>query len=312
LFAANIHNQHVQSILLEEAVDALEEQYLSISYDTSLRQPVLVYSTAGGVDIEEVAEEHITRIPLDVRSKTLPDSAADIPYAQELWTCFLQEDARVVEINPLIKQTNATYIAADAKVALDDDAQFRHKNWEHFPARSMMGREPTALEQAAAELDGGVDYYRGTASKYIELDGDIAVLFAGGGASVSNMDAMISHGLQPANYTEYSGNPPREKVAALARVVLSKPGLRGLWIAGGVSNFTSVKETFLGIIDVLDEVRPTYPIVVRRDGVEAEEGFALMQACAERNGLDVYLFDKSVGMGETAHTLATIIKNTTT
>ena len=148
-----------------------------------------------------------------------------IPYAQELWNCFLQEDARQVEINPLVRTSSGKWIAADAKVALDDDAFYRHETWKNFEPRTMMGRLPTEREKEVTAIDAGEDYYRGTAGKYIEMDGDIAILFSGGGASIANMDALLKAGLKPANYTEYSGNPPREKVRDLAKIVLSKPGL---------------------------------------------------------------------------------------
>jgi succinyl-CoA synthetase beta subunit len=139
------------------------------------------------------------------------------------------------------------------------------------------------------------------------MDGDIGILFSGGGASIANMDALIKAGGKPANYTEYSGNPPREKVAQLAKTVLSKPGLKGLWIAGGVANFTNVAETFQGIVDALDELKPQYPIVVRRAGPHEEEGMRLMKECAERNGLMMKLFGKETSMSDTASVLMKMV-----
>jgi citryl-CoA synthetase large subunit len=165
----------------------------------------------------------------------------------------------------------------------------------------------TERESAVAAIDAGKEYYRGTAGKYIELDGDIAVLFSGGGASIANMDALRNVGLTAANYTEYSGNPPREKVAALTKIVLSKPGLRGLWIAGGVANFTNVAETFQGIIDVLDAVKPHYPIVIRRAGPHDVEGMRAMEECAKRNTLHMQLFGKETPMSVTAQALKEMI-----
>mgnify|MGYP001592678921 CR=1 FL=1 len=143
------------------------------------------------------------------------------------------------------------------------------------------------------------------------MDVDIAILFSGGGASIANMDALLQHGLQPANYTEYSGNPPREKVYELAKIVLSKPDLKGLWIAGGVANFTNVGETFNGIVDALDEVKPRYPIVVRRAGPYEKEGMQLMRECALRNNLNMKLFGKETSMSETAKVLADLIRTNT-
>ena len=306
LFAMELKGQYVAAVRIEEKLDIAQEHYLSITYNTSAKAPVLMYSEQGGVDIEEVPKGKIKNVKLKIKNNRI-DVA--LPYARELWECFLKEDARLVEINPLVKTREGKWIAADAKVALDDDAAFRHEEWKEFPSRSMLGRLPTEREIAVAKIDSGEKYYQGTAGKYIEMPGDIGILFSGGGASIANMDALMSVGLKPANYTEYSGNPPREKVYALAKVVLSKPGLRGLWIAGGVANFTNVKETFQGIVDALDEVKPSYPIVVRRAGPFEKEGMQLMKECAERNNLQIKLFGKETSMSETAKVLAEMVQN---
>jgi len=326
LFAMEIRGQYVAAVRVEEKLDIAEEHYLSITYDTNRKQPVIVYSKEGGVDIEDVPEEKIAKHIFDVDAETI-NVESDIPFVQELWECFLQEDARVVEINPLVKTGEGKWVAADAKIALDDDAFYRHgtaaierkkekgkdvsrmTNWDEFEPRTMMGRPPTQREIEVQEIDKGEKWYQGTAGKYIEMDGDIAILFSGGGASIANMDALMKVGLKPANYTEYSGNPPREKVYKLAKIVLSKPGLRGLWIAGGVANFTNVEETFHGIVDALDEIKPTYPIVVRRAGPYEKEGMELMAACAERNNLNMKRFGKEVSMSETASILSREVKS---
>lgn len=306
MFAREIRGQYVSSVLIEEKLHIAEEHYLSITYDTNKKQPVLAYSKHGGVDIEYVAEDEITKKLLDMRNSEL-EISVDIRYAQEVWQCFIKEDARLVEINPLVKTTDGRFIAADAKIALDEDAFYRHEEWKQFEPRTMMGRLPTERELAVKKIDEGEAYYRGTAGKYIEMDGDIAILFSGGGASIANMDALIKAGLTPANYSEYSGNPPREKVCHLAKIVLSKPGLRGLWIAGGIANFTNIAETFHGIVDALDEMKPTYPIVVRRAGPFEEEGMRLMRECGEKNNLNMKLFSKETSMSETAKVLADMI-----
>lgn len=304
LLGTTLRGYEVKAVLIEEKLAIAEEHYLSITYDTSVRAPLFVYSSAGGMEIEDVQSEQIIRRTLDVRTLDTPGVQ---PFAAELWSCFLAEDARVVETNPLVKTVDGVWYAADAKVALDDDAFFRHPEWKELEPRTSLPRPPTSREITAAKIDEGEAYYRGTASKYIELDGDIAILFSGGGASIANMDALIKAGGKPSNYTEYSGNPPREKVAALAKVVLSKPGLRGLWIAGGVANFTNVAETFQGIVDALDEVKPAYPIVIRRAGPSEEEGMRIMKECAERNGLNMKLFGKETSMSETAGVLMEMV-----
>ena len=334
LFEGNVNGQYVESVLIEEKLDIAEEHYLSIIYDTNAKQPVMIYSAEGGMDIEDVPENKIEKVLLDVRAETpssvLPligggseqDAAFSsrppspirggieggvLSVAQNLWQCFLQEDARVVEINPLVKTKSGQWYAADAKIALDEDAFYRHEAWKNLAPRTMLGRLPTDREAAVKKIDEGEGYYRGTAGKYIEMDGDIAVLFSGGGASIANMDALFKTGLKPANYTEYSGNPPREKVYELTKIVLSKPGLKGLWIAGGVANFTNIAETFNGITDALDEIKPNYPIVVRRAGPFEEEGMRLMTECAQRNNLNIKLFGKETSMSATAQILADMV-----
>lgn len=311
------------AVLIEEKIDIADEHYVSISYDTNAKAPVFMYAKKGGIDVENHAQK-MELFQLDIRNENVfgascdaaepidsesTVSLKDIPFAQELWNVFLQEDARQVEVNPLAKTTDGRWVAIDAKIALDPDAFFRHKKWTSFEARSLMRRPPTEREIAARRIDDGEKYYQGTAGKYIEMDGDIATLFSGGGASIANMDALIAVGLSPANYAEYSGNPPREKVYELTKIVLSKPNLRGLWICGVVSNFTNIKETFLGIADALDEMKPPYPIVVRRDGPGGEEGRQILKACAKRNKFTMEVFGKETSMTETATRLATLLSH---
>ncbi len=304
LFARDIRGQYVAAVLIEEKLSIAEELYVAIVYETNKKQPMLMYSEDGGMEIEDVAEEKIQKIPADIRQNTI---VSTIPFAPELWRCFLAEDARVAEINPLVKTVDGRFVAADAKIAIDDDAFFRHEDWAALEPRTMLGRPSTEREIEAKKIDEGEKYYQGTAGKYIEMNGNVATLFSSAGASISNMDALLQAGLEPANYTEYSGNPPREKVYQLTKIVLAKPGIKGLWIIGGVANFTNVEETFRGVIDALDEVKPTYPIVVRRGGPFEKEGLALMAECARRNNLNMKLFGKETAMGETAKILASMI-----
>jgi len=307
LFNNSIRGQQVAAVLIEEKLQIAEEHYVSVTYDTNRRQPMLIYSSQGGVDIEDVSAEKIMRVDLDIRRDQLPEAQADWEFAQKLYAAFKAEDARVAEINPLVKTASGEWVAADAKIALDDDAFYRHKEWETLEPRTMLGRAPTEREVAVKKIDEGENYYRGTAGKYIEMDGDIGLILNGGGASIANMDALLAAGLQPANYTEYSGNPPREKVYQLAKIVLSKPGLRGLWMCGVVANFTNIKDTFMGIVDALDEIKPQYPIVVRRDGPESAEAKQLIMECAERNHLNLKWFGKETAMADTAQVLADMV-----
>ena len=190
-------------------------------------------------------------------------------------------------------------MALDAKVSLDDDADFRRSMT--FPQRNLFGRPPTWAEIEARKIDEGD--HRGTAgSVYYDLDGDIAVLAAGGGGSLVNMDALLACGGKPANYTEHSGNPSREKLKKLTKIILAKPGLAGCWLVGGTANFTDIYETLAGFVEGLREIKPkpTYPIVIRRGGPRDTEAFAMLADVAKSDGYDFHVYGRETPMTATA------------
>lgn len=278
------HLFELGKVLVEELIEYDQAYYLSFSYDTDSRRLILAWSDEGGTDIEN---RKTNQIGIDILNPNLP---TDLPIPEELLArclkIFLMEDCLLLEINPLVK-VGSTWVALDAKIKLDDAAMVRHKE-RQYPPRSIAGHRLTEREVAARSIDGGD--HRGTAgSAYFDLEGDIAVLASGGGASLVAMDALIAAGGKPANYTEYSGNPPREKVERLTEIVLSKPGLSGLWIVGAVANFTDIYETISGIVDGLLAVRSKpglkldFPIVVRRGGPRAPEALAMLRNVSNFN-----------------------------
>lgn len=314
LFSEAIQGEYAHAILVEEKISIPAEWYLSLTYSTRYLSPMLLFSFSGGSHIEEQRDIFETAIhpvrgfeefrvrnfflKCGVRGKDLLSLLA---LTRALYELFYKEDARLVEINPLVRLNEGEYIALDAKVILDDDAEYRHE-WK-YSNRTVMGRAPTEREEAVRAIDKGEFYYRGTAGKYIELDGDIACLFSGGGASISMMDALLAVGGNAANYTEYSGNPPREKVYELAKIVFSKPGLKGIWIVGGVANFTHIGETMAGIADALFAIAPSIPIVVRRAGPFEDEGRSLMEGIAKEKNLNLFWYGRETSMTETAKIL---------
>ncbi len=267
-----LNGQPVMNALLEEHVIATRELYASCVYDVVSRGPLLLVGRHGGTGVETRSD--IRTFTLDARApqrsldaingelgliaKALPE------FCEKIVKAFFEEDARQIEVNPVAEREDGSLVALDAKVALDDAVH----------DRSAFG------------------------ASYRVLDGDIATLFSGGGASLVNMDTMQRLGMRAANYAEYSGNPPKEKVRELATLVLSKANLRGALIVGGIANFTDIKETFEGIAEALDALKPSYPIVVRRAGPREHEGLELMRACAERNGLQIELFGKETTMND--------------
>ncbi len=287
LFKRTINGERVERVLVEELVEYKEpEYYLSISYDTDTREPILTISESGGTGVEE---REVQTYPVDplVQTCVIEDKKLQ-EVVDKLIKLFFEQDCLLLEINPLVKGKQGIWIALDAKIKLDDDARVRHPEWDFTP-RSAPGHTPTLNEIEAKKIDQGD--YRGTAgSAYFDLDGDIAILSSGGGVSLTAMDALIKFGGKPANFTEYSGNPPKEKVVKLTKIVLNKPNIHGLWIIGTVAaNFTDIYETLSGIIEALQEVQKEsgkkfdFPIVVRRGGPNQEKAYEMLREVEDFN-----------------------------
>ncbi len=273
---STIAGSRVASVLVEEFIDAVAEYYVSVSYDTATRGPVLAFSTRGGVDVTDATVVPVpVRIGItDMQIATALERehivhahrAAVADAIQKLWRCFLTERALLTEINPLFLTRDGRAIAGDAKVVLDDDV------------------------------------VRPNERRFLSLGGDIAILASGGGASLLNIDALLAHGGKPANYTEYSGNPSADVVRDLTVRVLAQPHIRGCWAVGGTANFTDIYETMRGFLDGLRMVhpKPTYPIVVRRDGPRQAEAFAMLRDVAVWEGYQLYTFGSETPMEESA------------
>lgn len=305
------------AILIEPQLNIIRELYVAVTYDTHFRAPVLVFSKFGGMDIEVVSKrqpQSILKLPIDpvqgidslafdaifaqgAIKKELEQAFRDIVSA--MYACFLKNDAELVEVNPLIETRAgdvASFVAADGKMSLDDTALFRHEF--PFPRRTGF-RELTEMEKQARAIDA--ESHRGVAGRtMLELDGDIAFMSSGGGASITCLDALIAYGGKPANFVEYSGNPERDKVYKLTKLVLSKPGLRALWLVGPTANFTDVYETLGGVMDAIREVKPSYPIVFRRAGPRDAEAKVMVEATAKELGLDLTFFGEEMAMTESA------------
>ncbi|MCR4324377.1 MAG: hypothetical protein NUV69_01680 [Candidatus Curtissbacteria bacterium] len=296
-FGREFSGEAVKYIALFEKVEIASEFYMSITYDTVTKTPFLLFSTQGGMDIEEVQKEtpeSIIRVEIDPfngpKTKDLEKKGVPADFAMRLWDAFSKYDARLVEVNPLAQNADEEFVAVDSKVILDDSALIRHKDLEVLP-KGAVGAIPTQRELDAKKIDE--EDYRGSAgSTFIEFDGDIAILASGGGASLLVMDAVFASGGVPANYTEYSGNPPREKVEKLTKIALSREGLAGCLVAGAVANFTDIYETLKGLADGLLQVKPkpNYPIVVRRGGPRQKEAYEMLEKFAKKEGFDIHLF----------------------
>ncbi len=307
LFEDPVNGEKIKSVLVEEKIqhDKKDEFYLSFSYDSETRSPILSFSKKGGINIENEKLEIFKVSPI---RDDLPEIKIPKQILQSLKSIFFGNDCLLLEINPIVKKDDE-WIALDAKIKLDDSALSRHSEW-NFPARVIPGRETTEREILARKIDDGD--HRGTAgSSYFDMDGDIAVLASGGGASLVAMDAFLKSGVEPANYTEYSGNPPREKVEKLTEIVLSKPNIHGLWVGGAVANFTDIFETMTGFIEGLRNVEKktgqkiSFPIVIRRGGPRDKEAFEFLNTVKD---FDLHVFGQEISITRSAEIMVDLAK----
>ncbi|MCD8484205.1 hypothetical protein LRY60_01140, partial [Candidatus Woesebacteria bacterium] len=298
-------------IVIEELIPYTDEVYLAIRYDTRTRLPVILFSADGGSGIEERSEHAgLQTYPLQDLAKTkLPQLHPHISaeWLQNFVDMFFAEDMTLMEINPLVFVENQP-IALDAKIELDDTAAFRHPEWENYPPRTLFEREPTEREQAAKRVNA-LDHRGVAGAAYFEFPGTVGILASGGGASLLAMDALLTTDIRPANYTEYSGNPTREKVHALSEIVMSQEGLEGLWVIGGHANFTDIYETLMGVLDAVESasetgrIRPGFPVVIRRGGPRQEEAFAECKKRAQQLNIALHLYDSSFPITDTVAVL---------
>ena len=313
MIGAEFDAEEVEEAVVEERIDFETEYYVSFMYDTDTRSPVMIFSKEGGTGIEDREAEKLVLHDdsqfrfrqflkeQDVDSSNIVKLGSTL---QNLFQTFLKEDARLLEVNPLA-DTEDGYIVLDAMMELEDDASYRHDR--NFPERAATGREKTERELEAEKIDE--DDHRGIAGKYTELRGDIGMMLAGGGASLTNMDALIEYGGEPANYTEYGGNPPTEKVYRLSKVIMSKPDLNGLWHVGGTANNTDIYRTMKGFVQALEETKPDYPIVIRRDGPKADKAFEMLREKKEELDLNMKLSRNDKPMTESAEDLMEMVED---
>ena len=306
-----INKEKVEKVLVEEKVEIEKEFYVSLSYDSDTRGPVLTITEEGGTGVEE---REAKTFPVDPLTQSVVDSGrgelarmtVEDEVIQKLIKLFFDQDCLLLEVNPLVKTKAGEWVALDAKIKLDDSAFARHKEW-NFPPRAVPGYQPSEREIEAKKIDEAD--YRGTAgSTYFDFDGDIAVLASGGGASITALDALMKVGGKPANYTEYSGNPPKEKVEKLTQVVLSKPNLNALWVVGGVANFTDIYETLSGFVEALRKIdpKPDYPIVIRRGGPRDEEAFEMLKQIKD---FDLHLYGQDTSIAKSAEIVTQLAEN---
>ena len=269
----------VRKVLVDKAIGFNKEIYLGITNDRSVRKPVLIASSAGGIDIEEVAAETPEKIieahidPLmGLQNHNILDLAIGIELPRQhwaafntichgLWQAFNEHDATLAEINPLVITDSGELLALDGKMVVDDNALFRHPDIEEM-------RDLDMLEEA--EIDA-----HKFGLTYIKLDGDIGCMVNGAGLAMATMDIIQHFGGKPANFLDIGGGADAEKVAAALRIILSDKSVKAILfnIFGGITRGDEVAK---GILAALDEIKPDLPMVVRLVGTNAQEGLKLL------------------------------------
>ncbi|MFH1953191.1 MAG: ATP-grasp domain-containing protein [Pseudomonadota bacterium] len=286
------------TVLVEEKMEVVQEFFMAVAYDTVAKAPVAIFSTEGGVDIEELALNHpdkVKRELFSVRGRLPQYRAREIiseanvsgkrllglgSVLSGLANLFLDYDATVVEINPLALTREGRLIALDCHIEIDDDALFRHKDLaekEEDRNRYGGGRSSTEFERKAAEIDN-LDH-RGVAGRMIEFGGSLGLIIGGGGASLTAFDAIRQHGGEPANYCEIGGNPSVLKVKELTKHILSKPGVKKVAVIMNVVSNTRVDLVARGIVKGILEagkVPSETMAVFRVPGAWEEEGFKIL------------------------------------
>jgi len=319
LLGKELHGEKVEKLLVEEKLDGAVEAYLAVTYMG--RQPVALVSRHGGVDIEQVSRERPDDVliqPINILKglefETAEEIVARAGFGQEsehmagvllrLCRMFLDDDAILAEINPLIGTPAGEWHAADAKVEIDDEALYRLGHLR-LPDRLGSGRVPTELERLALENDQRDT--RGAAGRmFYELpEGNIIVLASGGGTSVEALDDLCLLGGKVAVFTEYSGNPTAEKVKGLTRIALRYRGtIDAIWAVGGRANFTDIYETLVnGVMAGIRETRDfdkSIPIIIRRAGPRDEEAFDALRHVREQEGYNIFLRGTATSIADSA------------
>ena len=279
ILGMDIRGFTVHELYIQRATDIETEYYGAIVFDRAAKQPLVMLSTRGGMDIEAVAAEtpeaiatlHVDPLvgfkPFHGRRLAFEAGVADDvvrPIAallSSMYAAFVGEEAMLVEINPIVITPERTVVVLDAKVTLDDNALFRH------PENAAL-TDPSAVdEQEQMARERGLTY--------VKLDGDIGVFGNGAGLVMSTLDVVTQAGGEPANFLDAGGGAKAESIAAAVEVILSDPKVRAVLfnVFGGI---TRCDEVARGIIDATAALKPSVPFVVRLDGTNDVEARRLL------------------------------------
>src|SRR5918911_72674 len=272
--------REVRALLIEEGLPIEKEFYLGIVLDRATGRPVFMASSAGGMDIEEVAAstpEKILKETVDPAVGFRPFQARQLAFGLglpaelinlaakfmlALYAAYEQMDASLMEINPFLLTKDKRLVALDAKVNFDDNAMFRHQDF--LALRDLHEEEPLEIEASKFDLN------------YIKLDGNIACMVNGAGLAMATMDIIKLAGGEPANFLDVGGGASQERVEAAFRILLADENVRAVLINifGGIVRTDMVAR---GVIEAAQNLGVKVPVVVRLEGTNVEEGKRVIQ-----------------------------------
>ncbi|HEX8632817.1 MAG TPA: ADP-forming succinate--CoA ligase subunit beta [Pyrinomonadaceae bacterium] len=296
--------REVRVVLIEEGLPIDKEFYLGIVLDRATGRPVFMASSAGGMDIEEVAAhtpEKILKETIDPAIGFRPYQARKLAFGlglpadlvnqaanfmQTLYTAYEQMDASLLEINPFLLTKDKRLIALDAKVTFDDNAMFRHKDFASL--RDLNEEEPLEIEASKFDLN------------YIKLDGNIACMVNGAGLAMATMDIIKLAGGEPANFLDVGGGASQERVEAAFKILLADENVEAVLINifGGIVRCDMVAR---GVVGAAKNLGLSLPVVVRLEGTNVEEG----QRVIRESGLN---FTVAKGMQDAAEKVVGLAK----
>jgi succinyl-CoA synthetase beta subunit len=269
------HGKQVQRLYITDGVDIDKEFYLALLVDRESGRVAVVASTEGGIEIEKVAHEtpeKIATITVDPATGLMPHHGREVAAAlgltgdlakqagrvlAKLYDAFVGTDASQIEINPLAVTDKGELLVLDAKVVFDNNAEFRHPEFEQL--RDLSEEEPMEIEASKYDL------------AYIKLDGNIGCMVNGAGLAMATMDIIKLEGAEPANFLDVGGGASKEKVTAAFKIILSDPAVKGILvnIFGGIMRCDIIAE---GIVAAAREVSLSVPLVVRLEGTNVQQG----------------------------------------
>ena len=281
IIGLDIKGHVVKRLWIEQASDIAKEYYLSLTFDRGAKKPLFMFTTQGGVEIEQVAEENpeaLAKVAIDpvdglseaacrawVESAKLNPTATDgaVDILLKLYETFVGADADLVEINPLILTPDGRVHALDAKVSLDDNARFRHPEWDEFTGLEKL--DPREREASERGL------------QYVGLDGDVGLIANGAGLAMATCDIVHEVGGRPANFLDIGGGASAQVMANALEVINNDPSVKSIFINifGGI---TKGEEVASGIVQALEQVDISSPIVIRLDGTNAEQGREILSS----------------------------------